>query len=258
MYEKIFQKFKDGLIDRRFSIKLFIVLGILTVVYVVYLFSLIFLIRVHWWLEIIGIVLFLLICLLALCTLSFIALKRELQSSKVNFLKFVKNIKTYIKLQANDVSILLPILKEEKIDKRRKVLEAVRHFQLLLSIKYKHGFNIASIISLSLTVTLPIVSMALNDIGSIAVYIVFSIVIISYVALVCIAFKLFLHQICDDLSEYRVLVRIESALSEIWMKELINNHDDKSRIITLDAIKACSACAYCANYKSLFDRMKFK
>lgn len=121
-------------------------------------------------------------------------------------------------LHKKDIELLIGILKEKGINTRSKVQEVLHHYQCLLPRKNIGGGQIIAILALTVSM------LALFMQNEILLYEEKIIIIVSVIVLVFLIYLLwkFIYKVIirafgqDALNE-----RIECALSEIWVKQLI-------------------------------------
>lgn len=221
MYDKLTCDFKKELIDRKLDILINISFSALLIVYLVS--SFILWIFFKHWVVLFGssLVLYLLAIIIAYTIIFIIAKKKKSFRAKDYF--HLKRVLNSLKdISKKDVQILVPLLKRYGINTRPKVQEADKHYQILLLRKSKNGFAILSIISLAISIASIILSALNYKSGKdLIVLLIVLLSLIICVTLVCILIKIIYRTICYNLSEYALYERIEAALSEIWMKQLI-------------------------------------
>ena len=222
MYSKLLQGFKDELVLRQLGKRTVIYLGLFFFVYLVCIITVQSIYDSQWWISIIGLVVLIIGSWIVICSVVYFTSKSKLNLCRKDFFRCVSTFKKLIAVQPDDITIIVPMAKRVGINTRPKILEAIRHFQLLLSVKYKHGFAVMSAITLAVSIISILISATSagrnNDILGLLVLLI---AVIIYIAIACVAVKIFFKPLYDDLSENALLVRIEETLSEIWMKQLI-------------------------------------
>lgn len=217
MYNLLISRFKSALTDRNVELKLIIIFSIILLISfcVITINAVIWQI---WFLYAVSIVFVLVTCLISAHCILFTATKKKLNYRFKDFFRFKTVWKNAGRAQEQDSIILLPLLKEIGIDTMSKVQEAIRHFQLLLSVKQKKGLEIVPIVSVALSISIAICGVVKTSLILFIAYL-FSAMILTII--MCLAVKCIYKGIYYSLSEYALCERIEMALSEIYMKELI-------------------------------------
>ena len=221
MYDRIIQKFKEELICRQLEKRTVFALSVLFLFYLICIVTLQSIYRTQWWITLVGIVALIIITWIILCSTVYITSKNKLNLNRKDYFRCFTTYKRLNSMQPSDVEILLPIIKSAGISTQPKKLEAIKHFQLLLSIKNHHGMAIVSIISLTLSVISIIIPATASNNKNFFILLMLLVAVILYIVFICFFIKFVYNIFYYNLSEHALLVRIEAALSEIWMKQLI-------------------------------------
>lgn len=147
------------------------------------------------------------------------SIKNEPQFSKKNFWSIVSMVKLYQEvMHKKDIKILINILKNAGVNTRPKVLEVLRHYQICLPRKIIGGSQIISILAL----TISTLAFVFSDILSMSFESqIMTLIIIMFVLFIYLFGYVLNKRIFHYFGEAALYIRIESAVSEIWMKSLI-------------------------------------
>lgn len=147
------------------------------------------------------------------------SIKNEPQFSKKNFWSIVSMVELYQEvMHKKDIKILINILKNAVVNTRPKVLEVLRHYQICLPRKIIGGSQIISILAL----TISTLAFVFSDILSMSFESqIMTLIIIMFVLFIYLFGYVLNKRIFHYFGEAALYIRIESAVSEIWMKSLI-------------------------------------
>lgn len=147
------------------------------------------------------------------------SIKNEPQFSKKNFWSIVSMVELYQEvMHKKDIKILINILKNAGVNTRPKVLEVLRHYQICLPRKIIGGSQIISILAL----TISTLAFVFSDILSMSFESqIMTLIIIMFVLFIYLFGCVLNKRIFHYFGEAALYIRIESAVSEIWMKSLI-------------------------------------
>ncbi len=147
------------------------------------------------------------------------SIKNEPQFSKKNFWSIVSMVELYQEvMHKKDIKILINILKNAGVNTRPKVLEVLRHYQICLPRKIIGGSQIISILAL----TISTLAFVFSDILSMSFESqIMTLIIIMFVLFIYLFGYVLNKRIFHYFGEAALYIRIESAVSEIWMKSLI-------------------------------------
>ena len=147
------------------------------------------------------------------------SIKNEPQFSKKNFWRIVSMVELYQEvMHKKDIKILINILKNSGVNTRPKVLEVLRHYQICLPRKIIGGSQIISILAL----TISTLAFVFSDILSMSFESqIMTLIIIMFVLFIYLFGYVLNKRIFHYFGEAALYIRIESAVSEIWMKSLI-------------------------------------
>ncbi len=121
-------------------------------------------------------------------------------------------------MHKKDIKILINILKNAGVNTRPKVLEVLRHYQICLPRKIIGGSQIISILAL----TISTLAFVFSDILSMSFESqIMTLIIIMFVLFIYLFGYVLNKRIFHYFGEAALYIRIESAVSEIWMKSLI-------------------------------------
>ena len=117
-----------------------------------------------------------------------------------------------------DIQILIKILKENSINTRPKVLEAVKHYQTLIPVKLENSIQILSVLALAIS----IVAFIFDDkifysMENLAIAFIFIILI----TILYLAFCSYNNKLIKMFGKSELYRRLELSLSEIYMRSLI-------------------------------------
>ena len=221
MYSQIFQKFNSKLTDRKLDVQINIITSIFSIIIITSIIMLS--IFTKSWIAILLCDLSLLICLfLAIYIAVFESVNKKIKINAKDFFNMKKIFNLLGTAQPKDTEILIEILKETEINTRPKVQEAIRYFQNILIRKTHKGIDFLPILSIAISImgiaTSSLVVASTKD--WLFFFIVFTVFVILSLC-ICIFAKMIYKTAYYSTSEYAVYERIEIALSEIWMKQLI-------------------------------------
>lgn len=147
------------------------------------------------------------------------SIKNEPQFSKKNFWSIVSMVELYQEvMHKKDIKILINILKNSGVNTMPKVLEVLRHYQICLPRKIIGGSQIISILAL----TISTLAFVFSDILSMSFESqIMTLIIIMFVLFIYLFGYVLNKRIFHYFGEAALYIRIESAVSEIWMKSLI-------------------------------------
>ncbi len=147
------------------------------------------------------------------------SIKNEPQFSKKNFWSIVSMVELYQEvMHKKDIKILINILKNAGVNTMPKVLEVLRHYQICLPRKIIGGSQIISILAL----TISTLAFVFSDILSMSFESqIMTLIIIMFVLFIYLFGYVLNKRIFHYFGEAALYIRIESAVSEIWMKSLI-------------------------------------
>lgn len=147
------------------------------------------------------------------------SIKNEPQFSKKNFWSIVSMVELYQEvMHKKDIKILINILKNAGVNTRPKVLEVLRHYQICLPRKIIGGSQIISILALKIST----LAFVFSDILSMSFESqIMTLIIIMFVLFIYLFGYVLNKRIFHYFGEAALYIRIESAVSEIWMKSLI-------------------------------------
>ncbi len=152
---------------------------------------------------------------------TFIAIRKTAKLKLSDIIKF-KIVQHNLRIiYQSDINVLKVVLLKNEINTRPKIQEAIKHFQMELIRKKKKEVGIYSIISLSVAFFGILFSGITKDLQTIwglgaVLGLCLILIIFFYLGLKSIYKSSFYN-----ISQYALYERIESALSEIWMKKLI-------------------------------------
>ncbi len=220
MYEKLISEFRNSLNDIRLDKIILVSFGILFFSYLV-LFITFWIIYKHWSVTVVSVAIFLFSSAVIAYSIIFNEARKNNNLSFKDYFHCKRVFKSLKNLFRKDIEILVPIIKSCGINTRAKVLEAIRHYQILLLRKSNKGFAIISVVSLTVSVAgIILASVKYQSSEELFVLMLLLVSLMIVVILLCILVKK-MYIIFYGLTEYALYERIESALSEIWMKNLI-------------------------------------
>ena len=220
MYERITQNFKNALTDRRIDVRIVVLYTVFIVLYASVIISSMF--SEYIW-RIIGGAGLLLVaaCIVSGYCIVFSTLKAKSNLTYADFFNF-KKVRGVLKtIQPDDSQILISVLKEEFVDSREKISEAIKHFRFVLQRPRK---SIDIIPLLALLVSVAAIFLSGKTYGSIKTAVLLSIMfayLLIGIAMIVFGLKLIYKSTYYDLSLRALNERIMNVLSEIYMKELI-------------------------------------
>lgn len=220
MYEKLSHDFKNELIDRQIDRKIVALISVLTILYLVPVFFIWWKLR-HWAVIVISDIALIILFIIIGYSMAFSVLKKKGVVNKKDYFH-VKLITKSLMISNKDIDILKPLLKTHGINTRAKVKEAINYYRAKLGRKSHQSFTIISVLSLIVSIMGIIFSyIKCQSNEELFVTMILLFLIIFFVSLLCIGIKQIYRSIYYNLSEYALYERIEEALSEIWMKQLI-------------------------------------
>lgn len=171
------------------------------------------------WLSIVLLIVSFILSALNCYGIVLLTIRKNPKFSKKKFWRILSMIDLYkATVHKKDIRIMIEILKDEGVNTRPKVLEVLRHYQCYLPRKVIGGSQIISILALSIStlafIFSDILSMSFQN-QIIAIICIVGIIIV-YILGYTLNKSLFHY-----FGESALYLRIESAVSEIWMKSLI-------------------------------------
>jgi|GEM_PF-1422081 len=149
----------------------------------------------------------------------FATLCKEDRSRTISFWKIKQNFACYIKTrEQNDIHLLVEVCKENKINTRPKVLEALRHYQILVP---RNIIGTGVFLSLvALIISIIAFSLNENDVLSTQRFqLMFSVFLL--VAVLYLLFKCTTNQLMAVFGSKAFYKRMENLLSTIYFQSLI-------------------------------------
>ena len=171
------------------------------------------------WLSIVLLIVSFILSALNCYGIVLLTIRNNPKFSKKKFWRILSMIDLYkATVHKKDIKIMIEILKDEGVNTRPKVLEVLRHYQCCLPRKVMGGSQIISILALSISTLAFIFSdiLSMSFQNQIIAIICLVGVIIVYILGYTLNKSLFHY-----FGESALYLRIESAVSEIWMKSLI-------------------------------------
>lgn len=175
-----------------------------------------------YFLEYYILVCFLLVLFLVLCYVYIFSQTRKIK--KLSFLNLNEVLNCYFEnIHNSDLKILSEILKENDINTRPKVQEAIRHYQCLLPRKVASSGQLLTILALVISIIALLFSepFANSESNMEAFFVILLTVIIGYIVIQFIAKNIF--KIFGKDALYK---RLEASLSEIFMTYYLKKEDD--------------------------------
>lgn len=121
-------------------------------------------------------------------------------------------------IHSKDINLLVEILKDYGVNTRPKVQEVLRHFQCLLPRKTVGGGQLISVLALTIAV---LALLFQDNIYNSENNMLMAIIIIGFVLILYLLFYMFNKDVLRVFGVDALNQRIESAVSEIWIKSMI-------------------------------------
>lgn len=219
MYRKISQSFKEQSNQLKNTINLILTpfIFLLLIILALFLFDINGIL--YEWLEIVTILLGYLLTFLTFYIIIIYSIRKSEQYKWKKIWNIPFNIKLFKETSHdNDIKLLVTILKDNGINTRPKVLEALRHYQCLLPHKVSGSTSIFSILALCISVLAFVFSdyFLKSETNRIITAVIIILVVLIYVAIYQLNSKVFRY-----IGENALNERIEMAISEIWIKSMI-------------------------------------